>query len=123
MTKIRSKQLFVNVENTIKIGNNDAIEATLIHSVIAYETIDGEIDVDIDFIDIEDVKFLGIPVEGGYKGYNKFKAQMLELGINVDKLIDEKVEGITWLGLSPTIETETVNEVKRMFSKINRKCC
>ena len=40
---------------------------------------------------------------------------MLELGINVDKLIDEKVEDI--------IKTETINEVKRMFSKINRKCC
>ena len=115
MTKIKSKSLFVNVENTIKIGNNDAIEATLIHSVIAYETIDGGVDVDIDFIDIEDVKFLGIPVEGGYSGYNKFKAQMLELGINVDKLVDEKEEDV--------IETETVNEVKQMFSRLNRKCC
>ena len=121
MTKIRSKTVFVNVENTIKIGNNDAIEATLIHSVIAYEKENGgesiypTIGVEVDFIDIEDVKFLGIPVEGGYSGYNKFKAQMLELGINVDKLVDEKAEDI--------IETETINEVKQMFSRLNRKCC
>ena len=40
---------------------------------------------------------------------------MLELGINVDKLVDEKAEDI--------IETETVNEVKTMFSRLNRKCC
>ena len=115
MTKIKSKTVFVNVENTIKIGNEDAIEATLVHSVIAYEKENGGVGVDIDFIDIEDVKFLGIPVEGGYSGYNKFKAQMLELGIDVDKLVDEKAEDI--------IETETVNEVKTMFSRLNRKCC
>lgn len=111
MTKITSKSLLVNVENTIKVGNNDAIEATVTHLLIAYESKDNGVGVDIEFSDIIDVKFLGMPVEGGYKGYNKFKEQMLELGINVDKLIDEKVEGI--------IETETVNEVKRMFSKIN----
>ena len=115
MTKIKSKSLFVNVENTIKIGNNDAIEATLVHSVIAYEKEDGGVGVDIDFIDIEDVKFLGIPIKGGYSEYNKFKASMLELGIDVDKLVDEKEEDV--------IEAETVNEVKQMFSRLNRKCC
>ena len=78
--------------------------------MIAYEAIDGGVGIDIDFVDVEDVKFLGIPVEGGYSGYNKFKAQMLELGIDVDKLIDEKAEDI--------IETETVNEVKQMFSRL-----
>jgi len=113
MAKITSKSLLVNVENTIKVGNNDAIEATVQHIIIAYESKDLGVGIDIDFTDIVDVKFLGIPVEGGYSGYKKFKEQMLELGINVDKLVDEKVEGI--------IETETVNEVKRMFSKINRK--
>jgi len=113
MTKIRSKSLFVNVENTIKVGNNDAIEVTVIHNLIAFEETDGGVGVDIDFTDIVDVKFLGMLVEGGYSGYNKFKEQMLELGIDVDKLIDEKIEGI--------IETETVNEVKRMFSKVDRK--
>ncbi len=113
MAKITSKSLLVNVENTIKVGNNDAIEATVQHIIIAYESKDDGVGIDIDFTDIVDVKFLGIPVEGGYSGYKKFKEQMLELGINVDKLVDEKVEGI--------IETETINEVKRMFSKINRK--
>lgn len=115
MTKIRSKTLFVNVEDTIKVGNNDAIEVTVQHQIIAFEKTDGGVGVDIDFTDIVDVKFLGMPVEGGYSGYKKFKAQMLELGIDVDKLIDEKIDGI--------IETETINEVKRMFSKMIRKCC
>ncbi len=87
--KITHKSLCVNFEHEVKVGNNDAIEATIKHQAWIYETKDGSIDVDLEFIDIENVRFLGIAIEGGYKGYEKFKTQMKELGIDVDKLMDE----------------------------------
>ncbi len=87
--KITSKTLMVSFEHDIKVGNNGAIEATLVHQAYVFENKEGKIDVDLDFCDVVNVKFLGIDVEGGYQGYKKFKAQMKELGIDVEKLIDD----------------------------------
>jgi hypothetical protein len=33
-------------------------------------------------------------IEGGFNGFNDFKTKMLELGIDVDKLIDEKEKSL-----------------------------
>lgn len=87
--KITSKTLMVSIEHEVKVGNNDAIEATLMHQAWLYENKDGSVGVDLDFCDILNVKFLGIPIEDGYQGYKKFKTQMKELGIDVEKLMDE----------------------------------
>jgi len=91
--KITSKTLMVSFEHDIKVGNNGAIEATIVHQAYVYEYVyenkERKIDVDLDFCDVVNVKFLGIEVEGGYQGYKKFKAQMKELGIDVEKLIDD----------------------------------
>jgi hypothetical protein len=108
--KITGKTLQVSFEHTVKVGNNDAIEATLVHQAWISENKDGSMCVDLDFIDIENVKFLGIPIEGGYGGYNKFKTQMKELGIDVAKLFDEAA--------SKLITDEEMNELKRMY-----RCC
>ena len=52
-------------------------------------TVPLSIGMDLDFVDVDNVKFLGIPIEDGYQGYKKFKTQMKELGIDVEKLMDE----------------------------------
>jgi|TARA_R110001592_G_scaffold108160_1_gene302568 hypothetical protein len=109
---IKNKTLLVNVEHDITVGNNDAIEATLIHQIVAHtEDTDytrfDNVEVEVEFIDVVDVKFLGRKIEEGYQEYQKFKEQMLDLGINVDELIDNAGVGI--------VTTEEIDEVKQMF--------
>jgi len=107
---VKQKMLMVTVENTVTVGNNNAIEAVVEHQIMVYESKEGGIGIDVDFTDINKVKFLGIEIESGYDAYNKFKAQMTEFGIDVDTLIDEACVGI--------ITTGEVEKCKNMFKKI-----
>jgi hypothetical protein len=86
--KITHKTLTVEFTHEVTVGNNDAIQATLVHNAYISERADGKISVDVDYIDIMDIKFLGMPIEGGYQGYKDFKARMKDLGIDVEKLLD-----------------------------------
>ena len=95
--KITHKTLMINIENEITIGN-DAITATVIHQVCLSEGKDGGIQTDVDFIDIADVRFLGVEIESGYKAFSEFKEQMLKLKIDVDKLVDEACVGLISVG-------------------------
>jgi hypothetical protein len=92
--KITQKTMMVTLENRVTIGNNDAIELTLIHQAFISRDKLGGIDVDIELMDFDNIKFLGMDIEGGFYGFNDFKTKMLELGINVDKLIDEKEKSL-----------------------------
>ena len=105
--KITSKTLLISFEHDVKVGNNNAIEATLVYQAWISENKDGSIGHDLEFIDVDNVKFLGIPIEGGYQGYKKFKTQMKELGVDVEKLMDEAA--------SKLITDEDVDKLKRMY--------
>ena len=91
---ITGKTLMINVEHNITIGTNDAITLDVIHQVCLYENKDGKIEADLDFLDYSNVKFLGMDIDGGYKGFKEFKEQMLKFGIDVDELIDEECVGL-----------------------------
>ena len=91
--KITSKTLMVSFETEVKVGNNDAIELTLVHQ--AFIT-GNQIDIELG-TDVKDVKFLGVEIETGFEAYGKFVKQLKELGIDLNKLIDEK-------------ETELIND-------------
>ena len=109
--KIKGTNLMVSVEHDIKIGNNDAIEATVIHQVMCFESKEKDkVEIEIDFGDIFNIKFLGIPIEEGYTAYRKFKSQMLELGIDVQTLVEEECVGI--------ISNKDIEEIKNKFRKI-----
>jgi hypothetical protein len=98
--KSTNKTLMVGFETEVKLGNNDAIEMTLQHQAFIYESKDGSVGVDLDLgIDVKDVKFLGIDVDSSYNGFKQFKSQLKELGIDLDKLIDEKEKELTNSGL------------------------
>ena len=88
--KITNKTIMVTIESDVTIGNNDAIEATLVHQAFISRDKLGGVNVDLEFADIINVKFLGIELENGWDGFKDFKVKMLELGIDVNKLIDEK---------------------------------
>ena len=102
--------LMVNVENQITVGNNDAIEATVQHQICAYHKKDGSIDTGVDYMDIYDVKFLGIPIKPGYNEYKSFINKMDDLGVDVEELINEACVGI--------VTANDVNHVEVMFSKM-----
>jgi hypothetical protein len=92
--KITAKTMMVTLENRVTIGNNDAIEVTLVHQAFISRDKLGGIDVDIELVDYTDVKFLGMDIDNGFNGFIDFKAKMLDLGINVEKLIDEKEKSL-----------------------------
>ena len=98
--KITNKTLMVSFETEVKLGNNDAIELTLQHQAFISE--DG-IEVEIG-IDIRDVKFLGVEIEPGYQAFREFKAILLKLGIDLDKLIDEEEKNIRDSGIEDKLK-------------------
>ena len=103
--KITSKTLMVGFETEVKLGNTEAIEMTLQHQAFIYESKDGSVGVDLDLgIDVKDVKFLGIEVDSSFEGYKKFKAQLKDLGIDLDKLINEKEEELANSGLEDKLK-------------------
>ena len=92
--KIESKLVMINVEHSITVGKNDAITLDVIHQVCLSENRDGSIEADLDLVDYDNVKFLGMVIDSGYKGFGEFKEQMLKFGIDVDELIDEECVGL-----------------------------
>jgi hypothetical protein len=102
--KITRKSLNVNFEHDVTVGN--AIEATLCHIAWISENDKGEVDIELDFADIENVKFMGIPIEG-YEGYKKFKETMKGMGINVSELMDKKAAEL--------ITDEDMEQLKQLY--------
>jgi hypothetical protein len=103
--KITSKTLMIGFETEVKLGNNDAIELTLIHNAFISESKSGSIVVDVDMsVDVINVKFLGVEIETGFEGYRKFVKQLKELGIDLDKLIDEKETELINSGLEEKLK-------------------
>ena len=108
--KIKNKTLIVIFEHDITVGN--AIEATLVHQAWISERGD-EINVDLDkcrYVKFENVKFMGVPIAEGYDAYKKFKSTMMDLGIDVTKLFDEKAAELT--------TDENMETLKQMYKKI-----
>ena len=107
--RITNKTLQVSFEHDVTIGN--AIEATLVHiAFISENNKTGDIDIDLDFVDIDNVKFMGVPITEGYEAYKKFKSTMMDLGIDVTKLFDEKAAEL--------ITDENMETLKQMYKKI-----
>ena len=103
--KITSKTLMVSFQTEAKLGNNDAIELVLEHQAFISENKDGGIEVDIDLsTDVTNVKFLGIEIGPGFKEYKNFRTQLSELGINLNKLIDEKEDELMDSGLKDKLK-------------------
>jgi len=107
--KITNKTLHVIMEHDVTLGHNDSIEATLQHMAFISENKDGDVVVDLDFADILNVKFMGMPIEPGYESFKKFKNTMSGLGIDVNKLFDEKAAQL--------IDDEQMNQIKSLYKQ------
>lgn len=111
--KITSKTLMLNIEHNVQVGHNGAIEATLVHSAFIYRSEKTKnIECDLDFSDVTNVKFMGISIEEGYDGLKKFKAGMITLGIDVDKIFDSKA--------SQLITDEEVAKLKELYTFVGQ---
>jgi len=103
--KITAKTLMVNFETEVKLGNNDAIELTMQHIAFISESKDGGVNVDLDLgIDYLGVKFLGIEIEEGINSFKEFKKTLLSLGIDLDKLLNEKEKELANSGLEDVLK-------------------
>ena len=102
--KVTEQVLFIYVENEIVCGDG-SFKATVKHQLVV-----GESGTDIEFIDIENITFMGMPIVG-YKAYKQFKEKMLDMGINVEKMVDEACVGL--------IPESFIHECEAKFAKIN----
>ena len=85
--KVVSSCLFVNVENQIVCGDG-SFKATVEHQIIVSDS-----GADVDFVDIENITFMGLPIEG-YSEFKKFKTKMSEMGVDIDKMVDDACVGL-----------------------------
>lgn len=108
MKKI-STQVMLQYGETVKVGN---LKATLVMQVFVYGfKDDGSILMDMDFVDINDISFEGIPIEG-YDNWKKFKNFHKEMGIDFDSILNEKANEIFDNDFFKDI---VVNDVKNLF--------
>jgi hypothetical protein len=112
--KITGSTLMVNFETEVKLGKNNAIELTLNHG--AFINIGkSDIDIDLDLSqDITDIKFLGLAIGNSYNDFKKFKAQLLELGIDLNALITEKENELLSSGLKDKLKVIYKDTVKHV---------
>ena len=113
--KITGSTLMVNFETEVNLGKNDAIELTLQHGAFINTLGSGKsgIDIDLDLSqDITDVKFLGLAIGNNYNDFRKFKAQLLELSIDLNALIDEKEKELLALGLKDKLKAIYADTIK-----------
>lgn len=78
----------VNIENDITL-HNGAITMTVVHQAYVNQSNrsnDGEIYVEVEFVDHINVKFLGAEV-----GYTILRKNLKELGVDLDVLVNDSV--------------------------------
>ena len=85
--KLESKLIMLSYLTDVQVGH---LTATLVAQVIISNKHNN---IDIDFMDIENIKFNGIAIEG-YENWKKFKKMNLEFGLDYDKALNEKFDEI-----------------------------
>ena len=103
--KVTGQVLFINVEHNIVCGDG-SFKATVGHQLVV-----GKDGTDVEFVDIENITFMGLPIEG-YKAFRQFKEKMLDMGIDIDKMVDDACVGL--------ISDSFIKECEDKFAMINR---
>ena len=79
---IVGKTLMVNIENEIAL-HNGSVTMTVIHQAFITE-INGEIDVEIELTDFDDVVFLGTSI-----GYTKLRETLESVGVGFQSMVTD----------------------------------
>jgi hypothetical protein len=103
--KITSKTLMVGFDHELKFGPNDSIELTLMSNAYISEGKNGGVEVDLDLgIDYINVKFLGHDVDNSFFEFQKWKESLKNIGIDFDKLINEKEKELIDSGIEDKLK-------------------
>ena len=89
--KVTSKLLMVMVEVPVQVGELKCKAEMQVCRTLGHLENANEGEDDIDFADISDITYLGIPIEG-YANFKKFKQFHLEMGIDWNLAIRNKLE-------------------------------
>ena len=80
--------IIINVETPVTVG--DAIKATLVHQISLYRDEEGKIQKDIEYTDVQDIIFMGVPTDGTYGAYQNLCKSLLGLGIDLKAKLNEE---------------------------------
>ena len=87
--RVESKRILVGIAVPVEIGQ---IKLDVVYQLCIFPSkVLGKLEYDMDLMDYENVTYMGMEVEG-YKGFNKLKDFHLELGIDLNKLLNEASE-------------------------------
>jgi hypothetical protein len=89
--KVTQKTLMVNLEFPIEVGQVklDAV----CQAFISQDEDTGELEGDFDFMDYSNITYMGMHVDD-YKGILKLKEFHKDLGIDLEKLIDDEFDKV-----------------------------
>lgn len=107
MLKIRSKLVMLMGDVNVTLANG-SIQLTAIYQFYIDADKEGNVNIEVELIDYNDVSFLGMKVENGYKGINKIRTQLSEWGIDFDKAVEEES--------NKYITEEFINKLKRQYA-------
>ena len=103
MYKIKSAQVFLNIDIPVKISD---IEAVVEYQVFVYKGNSNDIKFDKDIIDVK-IKYLGLEVKTVRKFLDNFK----EIGLDVEEKIYEKAN----LELTDEVLQGIANQYKKIL--------
>jgi hypothetical protein len=92
--KVTSKLLMLMVEVPIEMGELKCTAQMQVCRHLGQVETHNEMEDEIEFADISDITYMGIPIEG-YSNWRKFKQFHLEMGIDWDKALTQKIEEMT----------------------------
>jgi hypothetical protein len=89
--KVTQTLLMVMVEVPVQVGELKCKAQMQVCRTLGHLENVNEGEDDIEFADISDITYMGIPIEG-YNNWRKFKQFHLEMGIDWDKALAQKIE-------------------------------
>ena len=86
LVKVERVSFMVSFNLDLEVGQ---VKATAVTQAFIYINNEGKLDGDFDLVDYENISYMDMPIEGG-AGFKKLKEFHTDLGINLDKLLEEK---------------------------------
>ena len=87
--RIENASMCVRVEYDFSLLN-DNLKLTCGYQCFVYKGDNGKLTADIDFVDIENVKFMNIGIEEGYRPFKEWKNNMLKIGIDIEAITNKE---------------------------------
>ena len=87
--RIEDKTIMVTVKNDIELLN-DIIQLTVVHTVFLNKNEVGDVTIDIELVDFEEITFAGKEI----KSMKDLRSSLALLGVDFDDLVEEECIGM-----------------------------